>query len=63
MKITLKSARVNKGLTLHEASILIGVNISTMWRWEQSATIVKAKHQKKIAEVYGIDIENIDWEK
>ena len=51
-KITLKAARVNANLTIKQAAQQIGVDESTIIRWEKNPGIVKADYQKKISEVY-----------
>lgn len=51
-KITLKAARVNAMLTIKQAALEIGVNESTIIRWEKNPGIVKADYQKRIQEAY-----------
>ena len=38
MKITLRAARVNRGLTQKEMASLIGVNHTTILKWEKGET-------------------------
>ena len=38
MKITIRAARVNKGLTQTEAANLLHVTLGTVSRWEQGLT-------------------------
>lgn len=59
MTITLKAARVNKGLTQPEAASLIGVSKTTIINWERGKSFPDVKEIKKIEEVYGIGYNNI----
>jgi len=59
MTITLKAARVNKGLTQPEAARLIGVSKTTIINWERGKSFPDVKEIKKIEEVYGIGYNNI----
>lgn len=59
MKITLKAARVNKGLTQEEAAIKIGVTKDTISNWERGKSYPDALNLKGIEEVYGISYNNI----
>lgn len=61
MKISLRAARVNANLTIIEAKDKIGVDYTTLCRWEKNPNTVKAESQDKICEVYGIAKEQIDW--
>ena len=54
MAITLKAARVNKGLTQLEASKLIGVTEDTVGNWERFKSFPNVLQIRKIEEVYGI---------
>ena len=62
IKFTLKSARVQAGYTIREASKLIGCHFVTLARWEANPKMVKAKNQEAIATVYEIPIDQIKWE-
>nr|WP_276536935.1 helix-turn-helix transcriptional regulator [Oceanobacillus caeni] len=59
MKITLRAARVNVGLTLVEASKLFGINKDTLLRYEKDSSNVPRKFFIKIEEVYGVPVDNI----
>ena len=54
MAITLKSARVNKGLTQVKAARLIGVTVDTLSNYERGKSFPDVPVIKKIEEVYGI---------
>ncbi|MFQ8706592.1 MAG: helix-turn-helix domain-containing protein [Thomasclavelia sp.] len=51
-KITLKAARVNAGLTIKEASKLLGVCEATLIKWEKDPSIIQNKYRDIISEVY-----------
>ncbi|MCR1835011.1 helix-turn-helix transcriptional regulator [Oceanobacillus caeni] len=59
LKITLRAARVNVGLTLVEASKLFGINKDTLLRYEKDSSNVPRKFFIKIEEVYGVPVDNI----
>lgn len=52
IKITLKAARVNAGLTLKEAAKKLGVCETTLVRWEKDPSVVQSKYHKIISEAY-----------
>ena len=54
MAITLKAARVNKGLTQDEAGKLLGVSQYTISNWESGKTYPDAMQILKIQDVYEI---------
>ena len=55
MKMTLKAARVNAGLTQEEAAKSIGVTKNTIYRWEIGVSSPPFKRLHTICEVYGVD--------
>lgn len=59
LKITLKAARVNAGLTVRDAAERLGVAASTIVAWEKNPEKINALCQRKISEVYHIDTDNI----
>jgi len=58
-KITLKAARTNAGLTLDQASKLIGVSIATLHKWESDSSSVKVSDVQKIEKAYRYPTEYI----
>ena len=54
MAITLKSARVNKGLTQVKAAELIGITVDTLSNYERGKSFPDVPIIKKIEEVYGV---------
>lgn len=61
LKITLKSARVNAGYTLIQASKLLGISKNTLLNWENKPWLINPVNQKKIEEVYNISVDNINF--
>ena len=60
-KVTLKSARVNVGLTQEEAAAQIGIGLSTLKKWEKGETYPTPPHIDKICELYGVKYDNINF--
>ena len=54
MEITLKSARVNKGLTQVRAAELIGITVDTLSNYELGKSFPDVPIIKRIEEVYGV---------
>ena len=56
-KITIRSARVNKGLTQEQASKALGIHETTLLRWEKDSTNIEYHMAKKMAELYKVSDE------
>ena len=54
MAITLKSARVNKGITQAKAAELIGITVDTLSNYERGKSFPDVPIIKRIEEVYGV---------
>ena len=54
MAMTLKSARVNKGLTQVQAAALIGVRVDTLSNYERGKSYPDVPVIQKIEQVYGV---------
>lgn len=59
ISFSLRAIRMNLGLTLDEASELIGVSKYTLSNYENFRTIPNINRITKIASVYGVDIDQI----
>lgn len=59
MKLTLKAARVNKSLSQAEAAKALGINGTTLSRWEAGKTYPTTKHIPNIEKLYEINYNNI----
>ncbi len=57
--MTLKAARVNKGLTILEACKLLGFGKDTLIKYEKHPELAKKDKRRKFAFVYGIAEEHI----
>lgn len=58
-KISLKAARVNKGLTQSEAAQSIGISVSTLKNWETGKTFPKQPQIEMICDLYGMSYDVI----
>ena len=56
---SLKSIRINAGLTLEEASALIGVSKSTLYNYEHFKTTPDNDIIKKIMQIYNVSYDDI----
>ena len=61
MKITLKAARVNAGLTQTEAAKVIGIGVVTLIKWEKNPDRMPVYMQRQIADTYNLLPENIKF--
>lgn len=59
MKLTLKAARVNKGLTKKDAAKLMGVSRNVISNWERQISFPDVLQVKRIEEVYGLQFQEI----
>lgn len=60
-QLTLKAARVNAGLSVKEAATAVGVTEDTMYRYESGKSSPKISTAVKLAELYGVSIDAIDF--
>lgn len=59
LKMTLKAARVNAGLSQKEAASKIGVTSDTLGNWERGKSYPNAINIKQIETVYSVKYDNI----
>lgn len=59
MKINLKAARVNKGLTQKQAAKLLDVHPDSVRRWESGRTSPKSNILKQLSKIYDIDLNDL----
>ncbi len=62
MKVSLKAARVNAGMTQAEAARAIKVNPSTLGNWEKGRSSPPADKAKQLCDLYGATIADIFFE-
>ena len=63
MKMTLRAARAQAGVTRKKVAERLGVNVGTIWRWERGIMSPPADVAEKICALYGVAFEDIDWGK
>ena len=61
MEITLKSARINAGLTQEEAAKRIGITKDTLSNYERGKSFPDVPIIKKIEDAYGIPYSNLKF--
>ncbi len=54
MAITLKAARINKGLTQKEAARALGVSCTTLAKYEKGITFPNTETIKRMEQAYGV---------
>lgn len=59
MGITLKAARVNKGLTQKEAARKIGVSVEALAKWENGTAFPSVVRIPSIERVYGFKYDEL----
>lgn len=57
--LTLKAARINKGLTQVEAAKALGVSTDTLANYEKGKSYPDVRVLKKIEEVYEVDYDSL----
>jgi transcriptional regulator with XRE-family HTH domain len=61
VKITIKSARVNVGLSQKEAADRLGISNKTLGNWENGITFPPADKIPEICELYGVSYDNLNF--
>ena len=61
LKITLKAARINVGLSQKEVAKLLGISNKTIHSWENGATSPSAKHIDALCELYKVSFNDINF--
>ena len=61
VKISIKAARVNAGLSQKEAADRLGVSNKTMGNWENGITYPPADKISEICELYGLSYDNLNF--
>lgn len=62
IKMTLKAARVNVGLTQKQASILLGLSNKTLCNWEKGVAFPTPKHIDRICRLYGVSYDDLTFQ-
>lgn len=58
-RITLRAARVNKGLHQREVAEKVGLNVDTITKYEKDSTNIPRWLSKALSELYGLPDEDI----
>lgn len=61
VKLTLKAARVNAGLTQAQAATLLGLSNKTLCSWEQGKAFPTPKHIDRICRLYGVSYDMLTF--
>ena len=61
MRLTLKAARVNRGMTQEEVAKALCVNKKTVGAWENGVTFPKADKIDPLCALYGVKYDDILW--
>ena len=61
VKITLKAARVNAGLTQKKAAERLGVSNKTPCGWENGVTTPNVQYVNALCEIYGVSYDNLNF--
>lgn len=61
LKISLKAARVNAGLTILEAAKQLKIGKDTLIKWEKNPKIITVENMSRLADVYGLPPEYIKF--
>ena len=63
MKITLRAARVNAGLTQDQVKEKTGISRSTLTGWESGKVLPRLDNLQRICDLYGIQIGDVQLTK
>lgn len=61
VKITIKAARTNVGLSQKEAADRLGISNKTLGNWENGVCFPPADMIPKICELYGMSYDNLNF--
>lgn len=59
MRITLKAARVNKGLTQKKAAELLGISEGMLCKWEKGYSSPTLKRLPRILSTYSVSLDDL----
>jgi transcriptional regulator with XRE-family HTH domain len=62
MSLSLRETRLVKGLTLKQASSMIGSHPNTLSNWENGITKLPEYAKNRICEVYNVKENEIKWD-
>jgi transcriptional regulator with XRE-family HTH domain len=62
IKLNLKAARYQAGMTQEDAGKALGVSQYTVSKWETGEIRPLVKMRRIIAKAYGLGVDQIDWD-
>ena len=61
MRVTLKAARINKGLTQEDVAKALNVTKKTVGSWEMGKTMPKIDKIERLCSLFGCSYDDIMW--
>ena len=61
VKITLKAARVNAGLTQKDVAERLGISNKTLCSWENGITTPNVHQVQSLCDLYGVSYDNLNF--
>ena len=61
IRISLKAARVNAGLTMEDVCARLNVSKTTIFNWENGNSLPSADTALKLSDLYRLPLENINF--
>ena len=61
MVLTVRQWRAVREKTQREMAELLGVHINTYQKWERNPRIMDVRHAQRLAEIFEVDINDIDF--
>lgn len=61
MRVTLRAARINKGLTQEEVAKALNVTKKTVGSWEMGKTMPKTDKIEHLCSLFGCSYDDINW--
>lgn len=58
-QVSLRAARVNRGLCQADTAKHVGVSVKTIWNWETGRTFPPADALVALCELYDVPLDNI----
>lgn len=61
MRVTLRAARINKGLTQEDVAKAVNVTKKTVGSWEKGKTMPKTDKIELLCSLFGCSYDDITW--
>ncbi|MGC4107037.1 MAG: helix-turn-helix transcriptional regulator [Thermomicrobiales bacterium] len=59
---TIEQMRKSAGMTQMQLAVAVGVSLATVYNWEARKTEPKASQLRKVATLFGVSMDDIDFE-